>query len=156
KVVVDNDGVHAPQTKRGRVRLTKGMHKVAVAFFQVGGGAELDVQISAPGFGQHSLGNLVAASEAELNRKPAPKKEDPDAIQIKPDRARKGSAVSASLGCAPCHAMKSEGKAIASTLAAPTLAKLDAGNGCLSASPGKKLPRYGLSAQQTKAIRAAL
>ena len=47
KLVVDNDGVHAPGTKDGTIQLTKGIHKVTVAFFQVGGGTELEVLIGA-------------------------------------------------------------------------------------------------------------
>jgi len=45
KLVVDNDGTHPPKAVSAGVKLTKGVHKVTVDFFQAGGGAELDVFI---------------------------------------------------------------------------------------------------------------
>src|SRR5262249_35907474 len=41
KLAVNNDGVHPPQEIRGSIKLTKGVHKATVGFFQAGGGAEL-------------------------------------------------------------------------------------------------------------------
>src|SRR5262245_40490390 len=70
KLVVDNDGVHAPQTRSGKVKLKKGIHSITVTFFQVGGGAELEAKMSGPGQGEVDLGNLVAATEADLKKRP--------------------------------------------------------------------------------------
>ena len=47
--VVDNDGIHPPKSVTGGVQLTKGIHKVVVAFFQAGGGAELERPGAGPG-----------------------------------------------------------------------------------------------------------
>src|SRR5262249_6458834 len=101
KLGVDNDGIHAPQTRAGRARLTKGIHKVHVGFMQGGGGAELSASISAPGLGEVNLGDLVATSEEAL-RKPRKKTPDEDAIDIQPALVAKGAALFASLGCASC------------------------------------------------------
>jgi hypothetical protein len=32
--VVQNDGIHAPATKQGTVRLTKGAHDITITFFE--------------------------------------------------------------------------------------------------------------------------
>jgi cytochrome c2 len=155
-VVVDNDGVHAPTTKRGTMKLTKGLHKVTVTFFQVGGGVELTARIYAPGFGRHDLGNLVAPSKEDLVRKPAARRNDHDDLEINPALVSRGKELFAALGCASCHNLSVDGKSIASTRQAAPLAKLDAGKGCLSNEPGRNVPRYDLSPGQKKAIVAAL
>lgn len=45
KLVVNNDGRHAPIEKKGFASLQKGFHKLVVEFFQAGGGAELNISI---------------------------------------------------------------------------------------------------------------
>src|SRR5262249_27024259 len=155
KLVVDNDGIHAPATKGGKAKLTKGVHKVVIGFIQAGGGAELEARISGPGLGDVDLGQLVAASETELKKRPAPKVEGDEVITIKPELVKKGAGYFASLGCASCHQLKYEGKVIAATVKGPAMAKLNAGKGCLAEKPAKNLPRYGLSEAQKKAVTAA-
>ena len=49
KLVVDNDGRHAPQEESGTVVLKAGYHAIKVDFFQAGGGMALDVSIEGPG-----------------------------------------------------------------------------------------------------------
>jgi mono/diheme cytochrome c family protein len=156
KTVVDNDGTHPPTTRRGRVRLTKGVHKATVLFFQGGGGAELDVLIEAPGAGQQNFGDLVAATEKGLERKPKAKNDDPDALDIQPALVEKGKGLFASLGCANCHTLNDNKKPIVSSRSAPGLRNLDTDKGCLSASPGKGVPVYGLSDLQRKALAVAV
>lgn len=41
--LVNNDGAHAPQDKEGTVYLTAGMHQIAMAYFQAGGGQSMTV-----------------------------------------------------------------------------------------------------------------
>jgi len=41
QLVVDNDGLHAPTTKRGRIALGPGLHDVVVGWFNRSGGADL-------------------------------------------------------------------------------------------------------------------
>ena len=91
KQVVNNDGIHPPQGANGQTKLTAGVHQVTVAFFQGGGGAELDVQVRGPGLAQQPLGGLVAATEAGLE-KTRPPKTKTEEIDIKPElveRARR-------------------------------------------------------------------
>jgi tRNA A-37 threonylcarbamoyl transferase component Bud32 len=68
KLVVDNDGEHPMRTRQGQAKLAKGTHKVVVTFFQTIAEADLAVEIQAPGLGRHNLGDLVAATEAGLDK----------------------------------------------------------------------------------------
>lgn len=45
KLIINNDGRHAPIEKKGFASLQKGFHNIVVEFFQAGGGAELDISI---------------------------------------------------------------------------------------------------------------
>ena len=47
-LVVDNDGDHGVQEKEGSIRLTKGKHKIKVAYFNGGGGFYLNCLYSGP------------------------------------------------------------------------------------------------------------
>jgi len=157
KLVVDNDGVHPPGSKNGKVKLAKGVHQVVVGFFQAGGGAELDVQVEASGFGHHRLGQLVAATEAALEKQPVVKKpDDEDDLDIQPELAARGKTLFASAGCASCHQLSVDKKTVTSTLKAPALPKLNPDGGCLAVSPARGTPRYALNDAQRKAVTAAL
>src|SRR5258707_14283825 len=72
KVVVNNDGVHAPKTVTGSTFLKNGGHKGEAQFFQGGGGAELAIDIEGSGLARQPLGALGAPKEAELIKKPEP------------------------------------------------------------------------------------
>jgi mono/diheme cytochrome c family protein len=156
KQVIDNDGLHAPQSRVGSEKLTKGIHKIGVDFFQAGGGADLLVQIEAPGFGRHDLGDLVAATEEGLKKRDRPRKDDEDAIEIDPQLVAKGQTLFASSGCAACHQMHAGGKQMASTLTPPALEKLRPEGGCLSATPAAGLPAFELSTAQREALTTAI
>lgn len=47
-VVILNDGLHAVVEKSGTIFLTKGYHKIEVAFFQLGGGKNLKLEMKSP------------------------------------------------------------------------------------------------------------
>jgi mono/diheme cytochrome c family protein len=157
KQVVDNDGEHPPKAVGGAAKLTKGVHKITVTFFQSGGGAELDVQIEGPGLGKQELSEMVAISEAALEKQvPKTNPDDPDILEFQPGLVEKGKALFASSGCASCHVMNVDKKPIASTVEASPLGKLKAEGGCLSAMPVKGLPWFALNAAQRKALSAAI
>lgn len=157
KVVVDHDGIHPPSTKRANAKLTKGVHKVTVGFMQGGGGAEIEVLLESPGQGQQNLGDLLAPTEAALEKKPvAAKKPSEDDLEINLDLAREGKELFGSLGCANCHQLAVDRKPIVSTLKAEPLAKLRGDGGCLSSKTTATTPWYGLNEPQTKALKAAL
>ena len=156
KKVVDNDGEHATKSASGNVKLTKGVHKVTVAFFQMGGGAELDVTVEGPGLSYQLLGPMVAATESGLDKKPDPPKPNTDdAITLDPGLVAKGKALFAAVGCANCHQMNIDKKLITPTLAAPALSALKPASGCLAESP-KSVPHYSLGVAQKSALAAAI
>jgi len=49
KVIVNNDGRHAPIEKSGFTLLEGGYHRFQVMFYQAGGGMELSASIKGPG-----------------------------------------------------------------------------------------------------------
>jgi mono/diheme cytochrome c family protein len=154
-VVVDNDGIHPPQTQSGSVTLKKGIHKVMVGFFQGGGGDELAVEVEGPALARQSLSGLVAAMEQDLDKvyqkAPAAKK-DEDFFELNNDLVAKGKAIFATAGCASCHQVKG----ITNDAAAAPLAKLKGVGGCLANAPVKGAPWFDLSAGQKTALAAAL
>jgi alpha-N-arabinofuranosidase len=48
-LIIDNDGLHAPQEVSGAAMLKAGYHQIKIGFFQAGGGKVLDVSIEGPG-----------------------------------------------------------------------------------------------------------
>jgi mono/diheme cytochrome c family protein len=158
KLVVDNDGIHAPTTASGAVKLTKGTHKLTAGVFNASAGVELRVDIEGPGLRRRDVAPLVMLTpQGNPKRvvKPVNPKDDDD-FPIRPELVEKGRELFSSLGCASCHQMNIGGKAIASSLKATPLSKLRASGGCLTAEPAKGLPRYSLSSVQQSALAAAL
>ena len=49
EVVIDNDGLHSTQEKRGSIALSKGWHKFQVEWFNKSGGASLDLSMGVVG-----------------------------------------------------------------------------------------------------------
>jgi hypothetical protein len=68
ELVVDNDGGHLAQTRRGTMMLARGSHKVTLTYFQNKGPATLSVQIESPGLGRRNLSDLVSATAADADR----------------------------------------------------------------------------------------
>jgi cytochrome c553 len=151
KVVVDNDGVHAPQIKSGKVKLAKGMHKLTVGVFNASGGFELGVEIEGAGIGRQPLGPHVYLTEEALKPKVVVEN-DPDTFALVPELVAQGKDLFASMGCANCHQLQNEKK----RMNAPALANLKTEGGCLDSAPKKGVPWYGLAAIQQKALQAAL
>jgi mono/diheme cytochrome c family protein len=158
KKVVDNDGIHATQSRSDSVELTKGVHKVMVDFFQGGGEAVLDVEVESRTLGRQPLGPLVAATEADLNKKPEPKNvpKDEDALTINPELAATGKALFASIGCANCHNLTVDKTLVTSTAKTLPFKDLKREGGCLADAPKPGLPNYVLNDAQRKAIAAAM
>ena len=55
KMVVDNDGLHGRQTRKGQVALEKGFHKVRIEFFESSGGEFLSASLIGEGFPRELL-----------------------------------------------------------------------------------------------------
>jgi len=50
QLIVDNDGLHGMEIKKGAVPLSKGVHQIRVPYFEKSGGDDLKVYYSGPGF----------------------------------------------------------------------------------------------------------
>src|SRR5262245_46210967 len=129
KLVVENDGEHAPLTKSGTARLTKGMHSFTAGVFNVGGPYELSVQIEGEGLLRQSVAPHVFLTPEGPPKIEKPKKLDDDTLTVDPVLAQRGRTTFAAVGCANCHNMNS-GKVIESTLHPLPLAKLRTAGGC--------------------------
>jgi len=154
KMILDNDGIHAYQQKRKKLKLTAGVHSVAVEYFEQGGEETLAVEFEGLSGTQQPLATLVSIP----TKKDAPATlASPAAgsFEIKPELAAKGKELFATLGCASCHTLKQDGQAIASKLKAAPFAELKGTGGCLN-NAAEKTPVYNLNARQQQSLSAAL
>jgi mono/diheme cytochrome c family protein len=147
-MIVENDGIHPLGHKEGKTTLKAGVHRFQVDYFQGGGGAELAVELRFPG--KPVWQNLASIATLTSDAKPPAEK----AFQVDAKLVDEGAKLFASIGCANCHELKRDNKAIASSLKAEPLATLKSEGGCLSGTA--KTPRYGLTAGQQTAARSAL
>jgi len=162
RLVVNNDGEHAPQERSGRTRLTRGPHKIVVDFAQIGGGAELKVEYRGrrqprkdalpPRRPGRQRRRPVAPDVTSTREIPKPK----DGFKVDPSLAAKGRELFATAGCASCHELREGGKPIASKLAAKPLAELNLANGCTGTAAGPATPFFGVSVRQRAAVAAAI
>ena len=150
KVVADNDGIHPNQSKAGRVRLTQGRHQVVVLYFQGSGEAELDVEYEGPGTSRRSLASALIPPEGSKPATIAPR------FVPDPAKVEKGRALFASIGCASCHQLKQDGRAIEARAGSKALADLKGDSGCLASEPPPGVPDFDLAPRQRAALAAAL
>jgi cytochrome c2 len=163
RLVVDNDGIHAPLAKSGKIKLSAGKTPISVAAFNAGGGFELDVNIEGPGIGVQPLANLLAPLTATAKQVVPPKAKDKsiEPFVVDNKQAKKGRELFATLGCASCHNLKDAKANIVSKLQAPPLAKLQPGRGCLADAKetlanARGSARYALNPAQRTALAEAL
>jgi len=152
ELIVDNDSVHPPTEKSGKIKLTPGTYLVRVDFFEAGGGDELKVEYLPPGGKRQLLHTALTSAQPSVDELP------PITFTPQENLVRQGRALFTSLGCASCHQAKASPEALpaASALMAPALAKLDAAHGCLEQQPVRGLPHYPLSDRQRTAIATAI
>lgn len=151
EVVADCDGIHPHQTVTGRKTLGVGFHEVVVEYFQGGGEATLEVQISGQGLAQQPLSGFLYLEP----KVPAPA---PGQAKFVLDQGlvEKGRSLFASIGCASCHTLTMDGKAIGSDLQAKPLADANSAVGCLAENVAGKSPRYRLNAKQRASLALAM
>jgi hypothetical protein len=65
--VVNNDGIHAPQTDSGTVTLSEGTHDITVTYFENDGGEELTVEWDGPSFGREVIPDDVLSNRSGAN-----------------------------------------------------------------------------------------
>ncbi len=151
KLVVNNDGIHPPQLKSGKTKLTKGVHKLTVGVFNAGGGFELTAEVDGPGIARQPLASMVYLTD-KAEAAVVKDKIGPAVFVLNADLVAKGKELFVSLGCANCHQLQNE----KIRLDAPALASLKPDAGCLQATPKKGTAWYGLSGAQKSALQAAL
>ena len=153
KLVTDNDGVHPKQRKTGRVPLTRGRHKVVVGYFQGGGEEELDVEFEGPGLSRRPLASEILPIDGAA---PPPAPNAPTRFVVDPEKAAKGRLLFSSIGCASCHQLREDEKAVEPRPASKPLDQLQADRGCLAAEPPPGVPDYDLSPRQRAALTLAI
>jgi cytochrome c2/cytochrome c5 len=153
-LVVDNDGIHPPQTASGNVKLTKGIHRFRTAVFDGNGGQELAVEYEGPELGRRAVSNDLYLKEDG----PALEAAENERSQFRPEASQieKGRTLFGSLGCASCHQLKEGDKTIESTFKAADLASIKGNGGCLDEAPAKGVPSYALNAFQRADLKAAV
>ncbi len=145
KLVVNNDGNHAPQARSGKVKLTRGLHPFELLFYQGGGGSELAVQWSGPGIPRGTLPATVFRHESRPLVPLGQGEFTPD-----PSKIAAGREWFSKLNCAACHT----GTDMAARPARPLL-ELAASSqmGCLADPIPAGVPRYDLTPMQRDALR---
>jgi len=149
KVLIDNDGIHAPAQKRGKIKLMPGLATIAVEYFEQSGGEELQLLVEGPGLSLQPVDKLIAI-QAPKNTKTAQSE-----FKLDPTKVAQGRDLFASLGCASCHSLKINNEQVALAFKAPAMASLKNSGGCLSETAGKT-PFYGLDARQRTSLAAAI
>lgn len=156
RLVVDNDGIHPPETKEGRSTLTKGPHRFVAAVFNQGGGVELEVEMGRFGRGRQPVVGSLAPLKGQRPAAANEAKAEAVRFRVDPGLAEKGKKVFAQVGCASCHQLRIDNKVVESTARARDLAMVGASGGCLSEKVERGRPAYALSASQTAALARAL
>lgn len=151
KLVVNNDGIHAPQDKQGEADLRAGDHHFVLTYYDWFGGESLAVSWQGPGI--TSRQKLPANVLFRVGgRRMIPLNFDAD-FKPDPQKVAMGGRMFAVMGCANCHAMEG----LKAMRPAKPLAELkNTTGGCLAEHPDKGLPNYDLSEEQRAFIGEAL
>ena len=153
RVVVENDGTHAPRERSGTIELKQGLQAFELRFFQGGGGAELKVAWGGPGFSRKPLGQESFKRSGAIIRPLGY-----EGLALNPEKVALGRLKFAELNCAACHSMADPNGPLPPPTPAPALIAL-AGhpqNGCLSDHVPSSAPHYDLSEGQRRALRKAI
>lgn len=148
KLVVDNDGIHAPSRKAGKVKLTRGEHFVRVDYFEQSGEEVLDVQWEGPGVARQPIAKSMSIQVDQ------PELEDLS-FEVDEQLAERGRVLFGELGCAQCHQIKGR-RDVAGYALPKKLSDLNLAGGCLADKPPASVPNYRLDAAQRKSLRSAL
>ena len=155
KVVAEDDGIHPAGEKSGRAELAAGLHRLVIDYFDGGGQTDLGLDYEGPGLARQDVAPALAL-KADAAKPAGPAKAPEPTFTPDPALAEKGRGYFATLGCASCHQLMDGGKRIESKVAAPGLAALKSGGGCLGPDPARGVPRFGLAAAQRAALAAAI
>ncbi len=148
KLVVNNDGVHKPTEKEGRVKLSVGDHSLTVNYFHHSGPAVLKAMWSGPGIKKQEIPNS-AISLADNGQFMHVAGEQPFVLDA--TKVAKGQHVFEQYNCGACHEVNQPGRK------AKPLEKLAGkNNGCLASKPAARIPSFALTEKQRAELRALL
>lgn len=151
QVIVNVDGIHPREESKGRHSFDVGWHPVIVDYFQGGGEAVLDIDLDGNGLKRQPLAGVVSLTKDQ------PAASDKKAFVVDATLVDRGRELFQSTGCAACHQMKVDGKALAAQRNAKPWSELqEKFGGCLAESPSAKVPRYRLSSGQRNALAAVV
>ncbi len=163
RLVVDNDGDHAPQDAAGTLFLEAGRHAITVSMYENEGGEGLRVYWRGAGAERSELPADALSHSSLVLALPAEEAFVLDAASVERGRERFGE-----LGCARCHSLDAHGvpgaPGAAVAIAAPplALASLDpdaasaTSGGCLAHWPLAGRARYALAPEDRAALAATL
>ncbi len=145
KQLVENGGFHGPINKESEpIQLPVGRHPIRISFFEKGGGEELSVKWTGPGFDWRAL-----EAEALWHRGIAPAPMMYQAWEVDVAAADRGRRHFEQLNCANCH----DDMGVQPTRFATAWEKVDAARpGCLNQSPesrGKLLAQKSIAPRFT-------
>ena len=148
--VLDNDGIHPRNEKKGELDLEAGSHTIEVQYFEGGGQEVLDFQIAGSGMKKGEWNKEMFTVPNVTPMIPL----DYQEFTVDPQKARMGAQMFSALRCASCHNVDD----MKPMRPAKSLASLNvsASDGCLGGNIRKGVPNYQLSDDQRAALKAAL
>jgi len=151
KLVVNNDGDHAPAERKGSIQLTAGDHPIMVGWFNSGGGSVLEVSYEGSGIPKQPIPNSALS---RLGQPMIPLNEEKFVVDAA--KASHGRQLFNSLGCASCHLR--DGETMASPLNAKPLANVSPkkSDGCLGDQIKRDVPQFHLNAAQRAVLQNTL
>jgi len=144
KMVVDNDGVHKPTEKEGKITLAGGDQRIVVTYFHHVGPPVLKVSWAGPGFEKQEIsGSAIALADNGKFLQYA--EEQPFTLDAV--KATRGQQLFEQYNCASCHQVNQPGRP-----AAPLEQLAGTAKGCLAPTPPISAPRFAFTPEQRKEL----
>ncbi|MCE9592671.1 MAG: c-type cytochrome [Planctomycetes bacterium] len=150
KLVIDNDGQHAPETKSAELWLSKGRHDLCVAYWENEGGEEFSLKWKTPTGGDEAI-PATRARHWRIGIGPGATA----SFALDFAKSARGRELYRKFACNACHdtpivgARPKTAKGLAELASATT-------RGCLADEPTNDVPRYSLAAADRETLRVAL
>jgi len=144
QMVVDNDGVHKPTEKEGKIKLAGGDHSLVVTYFHHVGPPVLKVSWAGPGLEKQEISG-AAISLADNGKFMQYAEEQPFTLDVA--KAAHGQQLFEQYNCAACHQVNQPGRP---ALPLDKLAGSD--KGCLAPAPPISAPKFAFTSDQRKQL----
>ncbi len=151
KQVVEYDGIHPAELRRGKVKLEAGVHSLRVEYFEKGGEEVLRLDVAGPDVGRTPIATMITADpNGTINNELIP-----SIFKAKAELVSVGKELFQSVGCANCHKMEAFDEFTIVKKAKP-LSQLKLATGCLANEAPVGLPKYDLTTAQRDNIEAVI